>query len=1306
MSTASAVPAAISPNADGILDAVTISADFQIPGRWGLAVDSEKALAESQRTPFFLDVAVILGRGAPAPLLDPVRVMTHRLTVSPVLRPKGTPADTFSLTVPFSIVWDGRDSLGAVAPDGPYTASISATLLRSPSAPSTPPQAGVTRGGPREQVLATSGLVPVEILLDTLSPSIALDPADGATVSTATPLITLSFDDPATGSPPVSGSGLDLSTISIALDGAPVPSPAISPLPPGDESGVRATFTPSDPLSDGPHTLSATIADRAGNVGSAQSTFTVSTVPPPSTSLPSEIFSTEQKTFVGNPLPNRFAITVRDTDGNPLAGVETSWQITDGQGRLENPLTGEFVEAHSPSGILKVVTDAQGQAVVLYFPFNESGTTHVVAFLTFFETIPPVEFETEVAPESPEQFTIVSGDNQTVGPDSNVPLPFVVNLQDPNQNPVPNWGIVFRSETGGGHFAETPGIIQTYTGGEYGEGGPATGAALANPQEVEIQGITPCLGGEAFLIALTSAHRIVKVDDNGVLRSVVGIGAAGFGGDGGPASEALLNAPSGLAFDSEGNLYIADRTNQRIRRVDALTQTITTVAGSGLFVPGPPGGGDGGPATSATLSGPIGVGIMPDGDILIAEVSSNRVRRVDRATGIIGTFAGGGAVSPSVGGPATGISLDTPLSLKVDAAGVVYLGTLSRLCRVDTNGTLSTIAGTGVAGAGPASGPGTSVALNNVQGIEATPDGLALYFCDVFANRVRRLELATGFVTTVAGTGTPGFTGDGSPAIQANLTRPRGAAFHCTGEFLFSDNGNRRVRKIALDGAIQTVAGSDNIGDNGPLTGGRITLMRSLHGDSHGNLYLTDTFRLRKVDRDGVMTTIVGNGTEGPAPDGAVAAATSSLLPFSVTADDAGNVYFSEVRTNPALGPPIVRIRKVDAAGILSTVAGLPTGMGFSPDGTPATEALLQSPQDIDIDPQGNLYYYDQAFGRVRRISASTGLLSTVMGGGTGALVEGAIATNVSLGGIVNIAAGTQGDVYVSHFSFRQVYRVDSSGLLHVVAGVFGQFGYSGDGGPALQATLNRNQGLDVDAAGNVYIADSVNHAIRRVDGATGRMTRFAGAAPDFSEFAFGLGTPGVAGDGGQATHARLSNPNDVWVDPAGNVYIADLGNLRLRRIASGTATSVLAVTDATGTATAPPYVTGPSGCQSASATAPGVSVGGLEFHLLPATPDTTGPEIAFEPANGSSVEASVGLAIRVTFTDADSCLDGATVRITINGQGASALFQFADGAYVFQPTPETLGGLVLGANSITAEARDEAGNLSLASMGVDLTPP
>ncbi|MBI3097561.1 MAG: hypothetical protein HYY93_04845 [Planctomycetes bacterium] len=635
MTAALAALAAISPNGDGVLDATTISAEFRIAGKWGIVADSEKALAESRRTPFYLHVSVAVEGPAGA-----VRLLTERITVDPVLRPKGTPANGFFIAIPYAGTWDGMTASGGPAPDGLYTLTFSAVLLRGPNGANAGEQALATSdtasalvrvdatppiivdlvpaGGsftnnpapaiaaafadagtgvdPAGGHLAVAGVdvssaatftpdsvaytptgdlpegdITVALSIsdiagnvstaawsfteDRTAPLLTLDPPDGAAVSSATPLIVVSYEDPSVGAPPVSGAGLDLSTLQIVLDGAPVA--------PTSVGASQATYQvpESSPLPNGPHTFTVTLADAVGNVAQAGSAFTVSAGPPPATSLPSEIFSTEQKTFIGNPLPNRFAITVRDADGSPMEGVETSWQITDGTGRLENPLTGEFVEAHSPSGILKVVTDAQGQAVVLYFPFNQSGTTHVVAFLTFFETIPRVEFETEVAPQSPEQFTIVSGNDQTVTPNSPVPLPFVVNLKDPNQNPVPSWGVIFRSESGGGHFQETPGIIGTFTGGQYGEGGLATSATLAFPVEVEIQSITPCSGGEGSLIALSSAHRVVKVDESGVLRSVVGIGSAGFRGDGGPAGEALLNAPSGLAFDAEGNLYVADRTN-------------------------------------------------------------------------------------------------------------------------------------------------------------------------------------------------------------------------------------------------------------------------------------------------------------------------------------------------------------------------------------------------------------------------------------------------------------------------------------------------------------------------------------------------------------------------------------------------------------------------------------------------------------------------------------------------------------------------------------------------------------------------
>ncbi|MBI3099049.1 MAG: hypothetical protein HYY93_12530 [Planctomycetes bacterium] len=843
-----------------------------------------------------------------------------------------------------------------------------------------------------------------------------------------------------------------------------------------------------------------------------------------------------------------------------------------------------------------------------------------------------MEFETEVAPESPEQFTIVSGDNQTVAPNSAVPLPFVVNLKDPNLNPVPNWGIVFRSETGGGHFTETAEIIQTYTGGEYGEGGLATDAFLAGPGEAEAVALSPCPGGGgAFLVSISQGHRILKVDENGVVRSVVGTGVRGFGGDGGPATSALINVPQGMTFDPAGNLYFCDASNQRVRRVDLATGIITTVAGSGTgtpFVP-PAYSGDGGPATEARFANPTTLAFLPDGDLLIADASNRLVRRVDSVTGIVTRFAGGGTTVPSttpipaLSARFTSASDGSLSAVTVDAEGVVYFATASRLCRVGTDGMLTLIAGTGVRGYGGDGGPALQAQFNLFQGLTLTPAGDALIVGDFSNHRVRRIDLASGIVTTIAGTGVAGFFGDGGPATLAGISGPRGVGFHCNGDLLVVDGNNNRVRRIDSSGTIQTIAGSDNVGDHGPLTAGRYGAVQGVAGDAAGNLYVVDQFRLRKIDRDGIVTTVAGTGAPGLSGDGGLATESPLLTVTGITVDGNGNVYFCEQTT---LGfPPVARVRKVDAAGILTTVAGQ-AAAGFGGDGGPAVQALMNRPGDVTVDPAGNLYIWDALNGRVRKVAAATGTITTVLGGGAQAFADGLGATSVAvfIGTGLNhrVFADGSGSLYFSYFTGNSIWRVDAGGTLHHVAGVLGTaIGYSGDGGPATAARFADPQGLHVDAAGNVYVADSRNHAIRRIDAATGIITRVAGAAPTGP--APGSGTAGLSGDGGEAASALLSTPVDVWLDPLGNVHIADLGNLRLRRIASGTASSVLAVTEATGTATSPAYVTGPGGCQTVTATAPGVSVGALTFTIAGTDPPPAAPD-PFLIAEANSTHVSL----------------------------------------------------------------------------------
>jgi hypothetical protein len=284
---------------------------------------------------------------------------------------------------------------------------------------------------------------------------------------------------------------------------------------------------------------------------------------------------------------------------------------------------------------------------------------------------------------------------------------------------------------------------------------------------------------------------------------VAGTGAAGSSGDGGPATAATMRAPLGVAAMPDGSFLIADPATSRIRRVSA-TGIITTVAGNGTFGSS----GDGGPATTAQISAPNGVAAMPDGGFLIADTGNSQIRRVS-ATGIITTVAGTSTPGFSGdGGPATGAQLNLPQSVAATADGGFLIGDKenARVRRVSATGIISTVAGTGVKGSSGDGGAATAAQLSYVAGVAATPDG-GFLIADWFADRVRRVS-PSGVITTVAGTGTPAFfvhgDGDGGPATAANIFAPFAVAATPSGDFVFAEQGNSAIRFVDADFAATT----------------------------------------------------------------------------------------------------------------------------------------------------------------------------------------------------------------------------------------------------------------------------------------------------------------------------------------------------------------------------------------------------------------------------------------------------------------------------------------------------------------------
>jgi glucose/arabinose dehydrogenase len=334
----------------------------------------------------------------------------------------------------------------------------------------------------------------------------------------------------------------------------------------------------------------------------------------------------------------------------------------------------------------------------------------------------------------------------------------------------------------------------------------------------------------------------------GDISTFAGTGVASFGGDGGPATTAGLRQPMAVAWLADGSALVADFANHRIRRI-SLNGQITTVAGTGTDGYS----GDGGPATSAQLSWPIDVEPTADGGFLIADLGNKRVRRVSPA-GLITTVAGTGqGGSQGDGGPATSARVGAPTGVAVTADGgfLVSDANAQRVRWVSPDGTITRVAGDGTAGGAGDGGPAIAAQLNVPVGVAALPDG-GFLVAEYEGHRVRRVS-AAGVITRVAGTGSVGFSGDGGAATAAQLNKPVGVSTTSDGGFLIGDSLNGRVRKVSADGTIATVAGSGEpgyAGDGGPAVLARLRSPSAAVESPSGAILIADNedSRVRLVE--------------------------------------------------------------------------------------------------------------------------------------------------------------------------------------------------------------------------------------------------------------------------------------------------------------------------------------------------------------------------------------------------------------------------------------------------------------------------
>jgi sugar lactone lactonase YvrE len=679
------------------------------------------------------------------------------------------------------------------------------------------------------------------------------------------------------------------------------------------------------------------------------------------------------------------------------------------------------------------------------------------------------------------------------------------------------------------------GIITTVAGGTTfaGEGEAATVARIADPE-----GLALDPAGNLY-IADSSNDRVRRVDaKTGIITTIAGSGIEGFSGDGLQAVAAQFRFPTGMALHPSGDLLIADYFNNRVRRVSAATGTIATVAGTGTddF------SGDDGPATNASLSGPAGVAVDSAGNIFVADWGNDRVRKIDAATGTITTVAGGGKDRDNV--PATQAKLWGPNRITFDPAGnMLFADDIdNKIRKVDrATGIITTVAGNGGTGFSGDGGKATDAMLYEPEDMAFDGDG-NLYIADAWNFRIRRVDARTGFITTIAGTGHVSHSGDGGPAALAAISRPEAIVVDAAGNVLFADRDNNCIRRIdAFSGSITTVAGTGSGlygGDGGPAAAAVLNSPRGVSMTAAGDIYIADTFnsRVRKVDAStGVITTVAGIGIDGFSGEGGSATTVALSWPWGIHVTPEGTVAIADFDNN--------RVRRFDPeSGMLATVAGSgPAGLfdgSFDGDGGPATAARLDHPMQSVMDKAGNLLLADSWNHRIRRVDA-TGIITTVAGGGmSDTLGDGGPATAAYLESPEGLAVDTNGDLYISDNVTHRVRKVDNAtGIITTFAGT-GVSGFSGDGGPAAEAQLAKPYGMALDGAGHLYIADSENYRIRRIDLASGIITTVAGT-----------GVQGFAGDNASARGANLNLPYAVAMDAAGNLYIADAFNNRIRAI-------------------------------------------------------------------------------------------------------------------------------------------------------------
>jgi uncharacterized protein (TIGR03437 family) len=599
-----------------------------------------------------------------------------------------------------------------------------------------------------------------------------------------------------------------------------------------------------------------------------------------------------------------------------------------------------------------------------------------------------------------------------------------------------------------------------------GDGGPASSAVL-----FQVQGIAADAQGNVYL-SDTDNHRIRRVAPDGTISTVAGTGAPGFSGDGGPAAAAQIDTPYSLATDPQGNLYFADYGNGRIRRIRP-NGVIETIAGGGPFTPNAQ--TEAGQATLYRLQGPRNVAIARDGTLYISDFLANLVLQVTSGGWL--TIAAGNS-QPGFAGEgviARESAISAPAGLAVGTRGELYIAeTGTRRVRVVENGKIRSWVTTG-----------------NPLGLSTDVQGF-LYIADTSGGQILRVN-PQGQIAAV-------------PIAGRDVTT-------ATGGVLYIASGGI-VRRVGPTGTISNFAGGGSTasGDNGPADQARLSFPSGIARDNAGNVYIADrnNHRIRRVSPDGVISTIAGTGEAGISGDGGDAKRARLNLPSSVAID--GNVLYIADTGNHA-------IRRVQSSGVIDTLAG--TGEpGYDGDNLAGVRSRLNTPSYVIADRQGGILVADTGNHRIRRFLPSGRLINVAGTGKAASEGDGGPAIDAAVWRPRGLALDDSGALYFTEIESGRIRRIAPNGIMQA----FGGNGW------------NSPQAVQVLRDGTVAVAESGANRIRLVR---------SGEVIDFA----GTGKASFSGENGDPASAALNAPSDLLVDSEGRTWVADQGNHRIRRI-------------------------------------------------------------------------------------------------------------------------------------------------------------